>query len=251
VSEELDPPRLSKRSDSPLEQRLAGLVEGARADVGTPEQVMQLEASLLPLIGSPVPGPGPGTPAAGPTASGGGAASVGATAGIKATAIAVAVIAAAGGGLWLHSTQTPAPVPVEQRAPVSVVVPVEPTTPTPSIGPEAPVEPPAMAPAPSHPSSPAGGPGASKETPALSEPDLIGQAQTALAGNPVRALSLCEKHRKQFPHGVLVQEREVLAIEALAKLGRHAQAVDRGERFMKAFPSSAHRSKIVGIIGPR
>jgi hypothetical protein len=248
---ELDPPRLSKGSGSPLEQRLAGMVDGARADLGTPEQVMRLEASLLPLIGPPMAGPGLGAPPAGPTASGGGAASVGATAGIKATAIAVAVIAAAGGGLWLHSTRAPAPAPIEQRAPVSVVTPAEPTIPTPSIGPEAPAEPPAMAPAPSHPSPPAGGPGASKETPALSEPELIGQAQAALAGNPGRALSLCEKHRKQFPHGVLVQEREVLAIEALARLGRHAQAVDRGERFLKSFPSSAHRSKIVGIIGPR
>jgi hypothetical protein len=249
VNEELDPPRLSKSSDSALERRLAGLVEGSRADVGTPEQLLQLEASLLPFIGPP----GSGTPA-GPSASGGGTASVGATAGMKAAAIAVAVVAAAGSGLWLHSTRSSAPTqPVEQRAPVSQVVPIEPSTPAPSVVSEAPAETSAIAPlpSPSHPTASTGPSGASRDTPTLSEPELLGEAQAALAGNPARALSLCEKHRKLFAHGVLVQEREVLAIEALDRLGRHAQAVDRGARFLKAFPSSAHRSKIIGIVGPR
>lgn len=246
MNDERDPPRLSKSSDSALERRLAGLVEGSRADVGTPDQLLRLEASLLPIIGPP----GPGTPA-GPSAPGGGTASVGATAGMKAAAIAVAVVAAAGSGLWLHSTQSPVPArPVEQSAPVSPVVPIEPSTPAPSVVPEAPAQASAIAPSPSHPAASMGPSGASRDTPTLSEPELLGDAQAALAGNPARALSLCEKHRRLFPHGVLVQEREVLAIEALDRLGRHAQAVDRGARFLKAFPSSAHRSKIVGIVGP-
>jgi hypothetical protein len=246
VNDELDPPRLSASSDGALERRLAGLVEASRADVGTPEQLARLEASLLPFIGPP----GPAMPA---SPSGGGTASVGATAGMKATAIAVAVVAAAGGGLWLHSTRTPRVVqPVEQRAPVSPpAIPVEPTVPAPSVVAEAPAEASAAAPAPAEPTASLGNSGASRDKPALSEPELLGQAQGALSGNPARALALCETHRKLFPHGVLVQEREVLAIEALDKLGRHAQAVDRGNRFLKAFPSSAHRSKIVGIVGPR
>ena len=247
MNDDLDPPRLSKSSDSSLERRLAGLVEGSRADVGTSEQLARLEAALLPLIGPP-------GPAAPPATSGSGTVSVGATAGVKAAAIAVAVVAAAGGGLWLNSTRTHAPSqPIEQRAQVSSTPAVEqaPSV-SPSLVPEVPSDESAIAPAPEgRPAPPIGNSGASKDKPALSEPEVLGEAQAALSGNPARALALCEKHRKLFPRGVLVQEREVLAIEALEKLGRHAQAVNRGDRFLKAFPSSAHRSKIVGIVGAR
>jgi len=142
VNDELDPPRLSTSSDGALERRLAGLVAVSRADVGTPEQLARLEASLLPVIGSPSP--------AVPTApSGGGTASVGATAGMKAAAIVVAVVAAAGGGLWLYSARTPPSAqPVEQRVPVSPAIPIEPTTPAPSVVQEVPAGASAVAPPP-------------------------------------------------------------------------------------------------------
>ena len=249
MNDELDPPRLSESSDDALERRLAGLVAVSQRDVGTPEQLAKLEAALLPIIGPAGPIPPSPAPPAHPV---GGTASVGATAGVKAAAIAVAVIAAAGGGLWINSTRTPSQ-PVEQATHVAPTPPEAPALPVaPSVAPEMPSEEPGIAPPPEERPAAATGPSNTlKEKPALSEPELVGEAQAALSRNPAHALALCEKHRKLFPHGVLVQEREVLAIEALDKLGRHAQAVDRGDRFLKAFPSSAHRSKIVGIIGPR
>jgi hypothetical protein len=48
---------------------------------------------------------------------------------------------------------------------------------------------------------------------------------------------------------VLVQEREVLSIEALERLGRHKEAVSRADGFLHSFPGSAHRSKVNAVIG--
>ena len=50
--------------------------------------------------------------------------------------------------------------------------------------------------------------------------------------------------QRRFPRGVLVQEREVLAIQALRKLGRDAEADRRTEAFAKAFPGSAFARKL-------
>ena len=55
MSDEMDPPRLSKGAGSDAERRLAALVSASQSDVGSPEQVAVLEARLLPIIGSPVP----------------------------------------------------------------------------------------------------------------------------------------------------------------------------------------------------
>jgi hypothetical protein len=82
-----------------------------------------------------------------------------------------------------------------------------------------------------------------------SESDLLGRAQAALRADPNQALSLAAEHRRKFPNGVLVQEREVLSIEALERLGRHKEAVSRGDAFLRSFPGSAHRSKVNAVIG--
>jgi outer membrane protein assembly factor BamD (BamD/ComL family) len=78
---------------------------------------------------------------------------------------------------------------------------------------------------------------------------LLGQAQAALASNPAEALAATERHRRLFPNGALVQEREVLAIEALSKLGQTARAKARGDRFLRTFPKSAYRSKVLAMLG--
>ena len=62
--------------------------------------------------------------------------------------------------------------------------------------------------------------------------------------DPARALQRANEHAARFPGGVLVQEREVLAIQALRKLGRSAEADRRAQAFAKAFPGSAFARKL-------
>jgi outer membrane protein assembly factor BamD (BamD/ComL family) len=77
---------------------------------------------------------------------------------------------------------------------------------------------------------------------------LLESAQDALASSPESALSLAERHATRFPHGSLAQEREVIAIEALLRLGRGDAARVRADRFYRAFPRSAHRARIENLL---
>jgi hypothetical protein len=80
--------------------------------------------------------------------------------------------------------------------------------------------------------------------PAESEAELLERARGALASSPARALALTEQHRTRFPSGVLAQEREVIAIEALKRLGRTDEAARRAADFARRYPGSAYRKKL-------
>jgi hypothetical protein len=145
-------------------------------------------------------------------------------------------LVAAGGGVWLLSSPSQAPTPVIAPAPSVVAT----EAPTPPLAPEP------AAPEPSVSSAPAP---VAPEKPAprvqLSEADLLEQARSALkSGDAARALQNATEHAARFPRGVLVQEREVLAIQALRRLGRSAEAERRAEAFGKAFPGSAFQRKL-------
>jgi hypothetical protein len=73
---------------------------------------------------------------------------------------------------------------------------------------------------------------------------LLEQARSSLKSDPARALSRANEARTRYPRGVLVQEREVLAIQALRRLGRGAEADTRAAAFAKAFPGSAFQRKL-------
>jgi hypothetical protein len=85
-------------------------------------------------------------------------------------------------------------------------------------------------------------------TPPPDETKLLGRAQSDLLTDPARALTECTQLAKQFPHGDLVQEREVIAIDALARLGRRDEANARASRFAEAYPQSAYRRRIDAIL---
>ena len=80
--------------------------------------------------------------------------------------------------------------------------------------------------------------------PAESEAELLERARGSLASNPSRALALTEQHRARFPGGVLTQEREVIAIEALKRLGRTDEAARRAADFARRYPGSAYKKKL-------
>jgi TolA-binding protein len=223
-----DPPRLSESLDAPAGLRAA--LQRARADVGTADEVARLAGKLGPLLGPAPVAPG---------AAGGGAAAGGAAAKVGLGALALIV---AGGAAWLLSTRdaslppkvassaaapAPAPAPVAAPAPSAVV-----TSPPLVVAP-----PSAELPSPSPP----------KATPVTppSEADLLEQARAALkAGDSARALQRASEHAKRYPRGVLVQEREVLAIQALRRLGRDAEADRRADAFARAYPGSAFQRKL-------
>jgi hypothetical protein len=82
------------------------------------------------------------------------------------------------------------------------------------------------------------------------EAHLLQRAHEALGGSPAQALALTQEHASRFPGGSLAQEREVVAIQALLRLGRADEARARAARFFAAFPSSAHRRRIEALLGP-
>jgi hypothetical protein len=226
-----DPPRLLD-SSAGAPHGLRDLLNAAQNDVGSDQQVARLAERLGPLLAPPAL---PAPPAAA-TASGMGAA---AKLGLFGAALIVA-----GGGAWLLSTPKSAPpsAPISSR-----VAPSPPAPPSPgaNAAPQAPsvvppdvnvasAEPPGAIKAPAKPTPPA----------QLSEADLLEQARGALKGDPARALARANEHRSRFPGGVLVQEREVIAIQALRQLGRTAEADRRTEAFEKAFPGSAFQRKL-------
>jgi hypothetical protein len=79
---------------------------------------------------------------------------------------------------------------------------------------------------------------------AAAEAALLERARAALGGDPAGALALAEQHRRRFPHGALVQEREVIAIDALKRLGRADAASVRAAAFEHRYRGSVHRPRL-------
>lgn len=77
---------------------------------------------------------------------------------------------------------------------------------------------------------------------------LLRAARSALDREPARALALTGQHAREFPKGMLGQEREAIAINALIRLGRMGEARERGARFIRAYPGSPHSKRIEAAI---
>ncbi|MGC4064020.1 MAG: hypothetical protein QM784_05155 [Polyangiaceae bacterium] len=80
--------------------------------------------------------------------------------------------------------------------------------------------------------------------PPPSEAALLLEARSALGQDAARALRITQEHARLYPSGILAQEREVIAIEALRRLGKTDLAKKRSAAFDKRYPGSVHRSKI-------
>jgi len=241
-----DPVRLREGGSAFLKKALAS----ARADVPSAERAASLEAKILPLLLPPLPPPPP------PGAAGAlkaGTAALGAKAGLslaKGTMLAIAaaaVLAGAGAGALVLGTPS---APSQPSGVVSApVAPLLESAPAPSL---------ALVPLPSASAAPAGSvkppmkPTASVEEadPAL-EPALLREAQDALRTSPQLALTKTQEHARKYPRGLLSQEREVIAIEALVKLGRRPEAEARAARFEKSYPGSTHARRIEALLGAR
>lgn len=81
-----------------------------------------------------------------------------------------------------------------------------------------------------------------------SEISLVDAALGARIDRPRRALALVAQHERLYPHGMLTEEREAIAIEALARLGSRDAALARLARFEAAYPSSPHRARLDELL---
>jgi outer membrane protein assembly factor BamD (BamD/ComL family) len=115
--------------------------------------------------------------------------------------------------------------------------------------PPAPVLVPAAAPTPaSAPEAVSPAPPA-REAPVLeTEIALLQRARRALATHdPVRALAALDRHRRRWPAGELLQEREVLSIQALILANDRDDARRRADRFLAHFPASTLAATVLQL----
>jgi hypothetical protein len=77
------------------------------------------------------------------------------------------------------------------------------------------------------------------------------RARRELESDPAAALALVREHEARYAGGALVQEREALAVEALARLGRVDEARGRLARLRRDFPQSPHLSRLAGLVQGR
>jgi len=223
MSEQGDPPRLVEVEPTSELGRAFG---AAARDVPSDAQLARLAERLGPVLG-------PTAPAAGPSLG----AKLGALAG------AAAIIA---GGVFIARRHTPAPMPSVASRPSAVIASSPASPPSvelPASTAAAPTQATASAPTASAAPALAAVPSAARPS-APSEATLLERARRALVSDPATALALTTQDAALHPHGVLTQEREVIAIEALRRLNRGAEADRRAAAFGKAFPGSAHQRAV-------
>lgn len=80
---------------------------------------------------------------------------------------------------------------------------------------------------------------------------LLEEARNALGTDPERTLALAGAHAKTFLRPSFAQERERLAIEALVRLDRRAEAEERARLFEATYPRSAHLARVRALVSPR
>ncbi len=79
---------------------------------------------------------------------------------------------------------------------------------------------------------------------------VLDVARSALGrGDAANTLVATGEHERKFPQGALVEEREALAIQALAMQGRRTDAQARADRFRKRFPRSMLLPAVDAVVG--
>jgi outer membrane protein assembly factor BamD (BamD/ComL family) len=78
-----------------------------------------------------------------------------------------------------------------------------------------------------------------RESNLAEERKLLDEARNALTRGDLEAtMKGVERHQSRFPQGELAEEREALAIKALARLGRGDEARARAQKFKKKYAQS-------------
>jgi hypothetical protein len=223
MTEMKDPVRLSL-GGSPAVQ---DLLRSANSDLPSSVQLDHLAGTLAPIVMAK-----------------GAASSI-------ATWIIVGLVVVGGGTGAFFLTRDPEPAIVATAPPTPVVPtpPVVPPSPTPSapvVVEETPSPPEPVRAQPKK--RVAAQPAIVEETLPPREIDLLDPAHQALRANdPERALTLANRHAELYARGVMSEEREAIAIEALHRLGRDAARIRFGE-FVVRFPRSGYRTRLERLV---
>jgi hypothetical protein len=161
------------------------------------------------------------------------------------------------GTTWLASSPPPAP----SAAPSTLAVapaPLASTAPSSSPPPLASSSPPPDAPPPRSSARRAEAPPLAEDPPPrtpIRAPDslaeeaaLIERARASLASSPADALARTLEHAAQFPAGKLAMERELVAIDALGRLGRRAEARARAESLLERARGGLYEPRLLRLL---
>lgn len=148
-----------------------------------------------------------------------------------------------------------APSPHGDAVPVAPLVrsasPVEPAVPSASVTSEAPPRKPVARPpeVPETAINEGSPPASARQTDSLAqEAALLERARASLGANPAEALGLTEAHAAQFPGGKLSMEREIVAIDALRRLGRSGEARTRGGAVLSRARGGLYEERIQKLL---
>jgi hypothetical protein len=79
---------------------------------------------------------------------------------------------------------------------------------------------------------------------------ILDVARAALArGEGAPAIEAVRRHEREFPDGVLVEEREAIAVRALVAQGRRDEARARAAEFRRRFPNSVSLHAVNAAVG--
>ena len=214
---------------NPEVRRLVELARKARTP-GEDDKLRIAERLAVPLAAGAALGSAAGAAKAATTGS------LFASLGAKlAVAVGVSAVAAAVVVGSLHS-KGPAPAPSSAVAPTKPAPHVASVA---SVGAAPPIAPSVAEPLPSEPAapqkpSPSGGHAISPAHEMEEEAALLHQAQSAWrAGQSAQALQLASQHAQRFPHSQLANERDVLRVLSLCKLGQTRAAKQVGARLLR------------------
>jgi hypothetical protein len=77
----------------------------------------------------------------------------------------------------------------------------------------------------------------------------LDRAHTLLSINPAQALRAADAHAAAFPGGALSAERELIAVDALLRLGRKDEARRRGADLLRRFPETIYHQRLRSLLG--
>ncbi len=236
MSYDSDPPRMSELGSGASPQ-LSSLFQNARRDVPNDSQLERVLTRLGPIVGAGVALAGDAVRAGAQQAAHAGSSSMATIAKLAAVIGGAGIIAS--GAAFLASGKDDQPSKPVQTAPSRTAQVAAAAAPEPPAE-VAPSTSPAAESATQAPAAKTGRVEAASDS-VKAEATLLEKARALVVSDPNKALALTREHARRFPRGVLAQEREVIGIEALRRLGRQTEADDRANHFREAYPGSAHQ----------